>query len=100
MTELLGVNPAELRWVSKRLAHVSELMRDAREALQDMLNEEGEAWGTCKVGRRFADGAQGYCAQAEEVDGSLKAKDALLDFYADGLRVIADALEQQDSTWM
>jgi hypothetical protein len=97
MTELLGVTPDELRATSRYLAAVSNDMKDVQSALLDMLGGEGEAWGHDKIGMQFADGAQGYRSQLDWVDGSITAKTDLLDFYAHGLKVTADALEQQDS---
>ena len=66
-------------------------------ALLEMLVGEGEAWGSDKIGNQFADGGQGYRAQSDWVDGSIDAKTELLDYYSHGLRITADALEQQDS---
>lgn len=100
MTAPLGVTPVELRSAAEYLAYVSGLMREAHSALHDALISEGEAWGTDKIGRRFADGPQGYHVQSDWVDGSIEAKTGLLDFYAEGLRVVADALAHQDSTWI
>ncbi|MCT7659699.1 hypothetical protein [Mycobacterium deserti] len=93
------MTPGELRATSTYLAYVSGLMHETHSALKDMLSGEGEAWGNDKIGNRFADGAQGYRSQSDWVDGSIDAKTELLDYYAEGLRVVADALEQQDSTW-
>jgi hypothetical protein len=96
MTDPLGVTPAELRATSNYLAYVSRQMKDVHSALLGMLIAEGEAWGNDKIGKQFADGGQGYRSQADWVDGSIDAKTELLDYYAEGLRVTADALEQQD----
>jgi hypothetical protein len=94
--EPLGVTPAELRATSRYLADVSSQMKGVHTALLDMLSGEGDAWGNDKIGKQFADGAQGYRSQSDWVDGSINAKTQLLDYYAEGLRVTADALEQQD----
>jgi hypothetical protein len=97
--EPLGVTPADLRAASGYLAYVSTRMKEVRSALQDMLRAEGEAWGHDKIGNQFASGGQGYRSQSDWVDGSIDAKTELLDYYSEGLRVTADALEQQDSAW-
>jgi hypothetical protein len=96
MMEPLGVTPAELRATSRYLADVSRQMKGVHSALLEMLSGEGEAWGNDKIGKQFADGGQGYRSQSDWVDGSIDAKTGLLDYYAEGLRVTADALEQQD----
>lgn len=97
MTEPLEVTPDDLRATSAHLAYVSGRMKDVHSELRDMLSAEGEAWGNDKIGSRFASGGQGYRAQSDWVDGSIDAKTGLLDYYADGLKLVADALEQQDS---
>jgi hypothetical protein len=97
MTEPLEVTPDDLRATSAFLAYVSGRMKDVHFQLRDMLAGVGEAWGNDKIGNRFATGGQGYRAQSDWVDGSIDAKTGLLDYYADGLKVVADALEQQDS---
>ncbi|MDV3124018.1 hypothetical protein M1247_03760 [Mycobacterium sp. 21AC1] len=97
MTVPLGITPHELRTTSRHLADVSGKMKDVQSALLDMLGGEGEAWGHDKIGKQFADGAQGFSSQLDWVDGSITAKTDLLDFYAHGLKVTADALEQHDS---
>ncbi|MCV7067871.1 hypothetical protein H7H51_23175 [Mycolicibacterium farcinogenes] len=97
MTEPLSVTPYELRATARYLAYISAEMKAVHSGLMDMLSSEGEAWGHDKIGKRFADGTKGYVAQRDWVDGSITAKTDLLDFYADGLRVTADALEQQDN---
>lgn len=97
MTVPLGVTPHELRTTSRYLADVSGKVKDVQSALLDMLGDEGDAWGHDKIGKQFADSAQGYRSQLDWVDGSITAKTDLLDFYAHGLKVTADALEQQDS---
>jgi hypothetical protein len=99
MNEPLGVTPVELRAASAYLADVSARMKDVQFALLTMLSGEGEAWGHDKIGNQFANGGQGYRSQSDWVDGSIEAKTQLLDFYARGLMITADALEQQDSTW-
>ena len=96
MTDPLGVTLNELRATSRYLADVSSRMKGVHSALLEMLVAEGEAWGNDKIGKQFADGGQGYRSQADWVDGSIDAKTELLDYYAEGLRVTADALEQQD----
>jgi hypothetical protein len=97
MTDPLGVTPAELRATSRYLADVSRQMKDVHSSLLEMLIAEGEAWGNDKIGKQFADGGQGYRSQSDWVDGSIDAKTELLDYYAEGLRITADALEQQDT---
>lgn len=97
--EPLGVTPGDLRAASAYLAYVSTEMKEVHAALRGMLGAEGEAWGNDKVGNQFASGAQGYRAQSDWVDGSIDAKTDLLDYYSDGLKIIADALELQDSAW-
>ena len=99
MTEPLGVTPADLRVTSAYLAGVSSRMKEVLSSLQDMLSGEGEAWGHDKIGNQFANGGRGYRSQLDWVDGSIGAKTELLDYYSDGLRTTADALEQQDSVW-
>ncbi|UBV14656.1 hypothetical protein [Mycolicibacterium fortuitum] len=96
MTVPLGVTPADLRGTARYLASVSNDMKAVQSALMQMLGGEGEAWGHDKIGKQFADGAKGYNAQLDWVDGSITAKTDLLDYYADGLYLTADALEQQD----
>ena len=96
MTDQLGVTPAELRATSRYLAYVSAQMKDVHSALLELLIAEGEAWGDDKIGKQFADGGQGYRSQSDWVDGSIAAKTELLDYYSEGLRITADALEQQD----
>ncbi|MGV0744136.1 WXG100 family type VII secretion target [Mycolicibacterium sp. XJ870] len=97
MTVPLGVTPNELRATARYLAQVSGDMKAVQSGLMQTLRSEGEAWGDDKIGKQFADGAKGYVAQRDWVDGSITAKTDLLDFYANGLQVTADALEQQDS---
>lgn len=97
MTVPLGVTPSELRGTAAYLAFVSTDMKAVHSALMQFLSGEGEAWGHDKIGKKFADGSKGYKAQLDWVDGSITAKTNLLDYYADGLRVTADALEQQDN---
>ncbi|MGV0815343.1 hypothetical protein ABQF34_25605 [Mycolicibacterium boenickei] len=97
MTEPLSVTPYELRGTARYLTYISDEMKAVHTGLMDMLNGEGEVWGHDKIGKQFADGAKGYVAQRDWVDGSITAKTDLLDFYAYGLRLTADALEQQDS---
>jgi hypothetical protein len=99
MTEPLGVTPTDLRAASGYLADVSARMKEVQLSLFTMLSREGEAWGHDKIGNQFANGGQGYRSQSNWVDGSITAKTELLDYYSDGLRYTADALEQQDSTW-
>ncbi|MEW2479958.1 hypothetical protein AB0876_10235 [Mycobacterium sp. NPDC049093] len=96
MTVPLGVTPADLRGTARYLASVSNDMKAVQTALMQMLSGEGEAWGHDKIGKQFADGGKGYKAQLDWVDGSITAKTDLLDYYADGLHLTADALEQQD----
>ncbi|OLO99762.1 hypothetical protein BVU76_24130 [Mycolicibacterium porcinum] len=96
MTVPLGITPSELRNTAQYLAYVSNDMKAVQSALMQMLRGEGEAWGHDKIGRQFADGGKGYKSQRDWVDGSITAKTDLLDYYADGLRLTADALEQQD----
>ncbi len=96
MTVPLGVTPSELRGTAQYLADVSTEMKAVQSGLMQMLRGEGEAWGHDKIGKQFADGGKGYKAQLDWVDGSITAKTDLLDYYADGLRLTADALEQQD----
>ncbi|TVY00081.1 hypothetical protein FPV58_16180 [Mycolicibacterium porcinum] len=96
MTVPLGVTPSELRNTAQYLAYVSNDMKAVQSALMQMLSGEGEAWGHDKIGRQFAEGGKGYKSQRDWVDGSITAKTDLLDYYADGLRLTADALEQQD----
>ncbi|MEV0672983.1 hypothetical protein [Mycobacterium sp. NPDC050441] len=96
MTIPLGVTPSELRGTARYLAEVSTEMKAVQSGLMQMLHGEGEAWGHDKIGKQFADGAKGYKAQLDWVDGSITAKTDLLDYYAFGLRLTADALEQQD----
>jgi hypothetical protein len=96
MTEPLGVTPTDLRATSRYLADVSSRMKEVQSSLLEMLSGEGEAWGNDKIGNQFANGGQGYRSQANWVDGSIAAKSELLDYYSDGLRNTADALEQQD----
>ncbi|AIY48669.1 hypothetical protein [Mycolicibacterium fortuitum] len=96
MTVPLGVTPSELRNTAQYLAYVSNDMKAVQSALMQMLSGEGEAWGHDKIGRQFADGGKGYKSQRDWVDGSITAKTDLLDYYADGLYLTADALEQQD----
>lgn len=97
--EPLGVTPGDLRAASAYLAYVSGRMKEVHSSLQEMLSGEGEAWGNDKIGDQFASGGQGYRAQSNWVDGSIGAKTDLLDYYSDGLKIIADALELQDSAW-
>jgi hypothetical protein len=97
--EPLGVTPSDLRAASAYLAYVSDRMKELQSSLQDTLSGEGAAWGHDKIGDQFANGGQGYRSQWDWVDGSIDAKTELLDYYADGLRLTADALEQQDSAW-
>ena len=99
MTELLGVTPAELRAASRHLAYVSTLMKEVQSSLREVLSGEGEAWGRDKIGNQFANGGQGYRSQSNWVDGSISAKADLLDYYAAGLCITAEVLEQQDSVW-
>lgn len=96
MTDPLSVTLNELRATSRYLADVSSRMKGVHSTLLEMLSGEGEAWGNDKIGKRFADGGQGYRSQSDWVDGSIDAKTELLDYYAEGLRITADALEQQD----
>ncbi|OBB19780.1 hypothetical protein A5761_06495 [Mycolicibacterium setense] len=97
MTVPLGVTPAELRGTAAYLAYVSTDMKAVHSALMQFLSGEGEAWGDDKIGNKFANGSKGYKAQLDWVDGSITAKTNLLDYYAEGLQVTADALEQQDN---
>lgn len=99
MTEMLGVTPTELRATSRYLADVSARMKEVHSSLQAELGVEGEAWGHDKIGDQFANGGQGYRSQSDWVDGSIAAKTELLDYYSDGLKKVADLLEQQDSSW-
>ncbi len=97
MTDPLGVTLTELRAASQIPCRRQPAdMKDVHSALLEMLSGEGEAWGNDKIGKQFADGGQGYRSQSDWVDGSINAKTELLDYYAEGLRVTADALEQQD----
>jgi hypothetical protein len=94
LTELLGVDPFELRMTSRYLADVSDRMKAVKSSLLELRSAEGEAWGHDKIGDRFANGGQGYRSQTNWVDGSIEAKTELLDYYADRLRHTANALEQ------
>jgi hypothetical protein len=94
LTELLGVDPFDLRMTSRYLADVSDRMKAVKSSLLELLSGEGEAWGHDKIGDRFANGGQGYRSQTNWVDGSIDAKTDLLDYYADRLRHAANALEQ------
>ncbi|WP_166906854.1 WXG100 family type VII secretion target [Mycobacterium sp. DL440] len=96
MTVPLGVTPAELRSTARYLAAISTDMKAVQSGLMQMLSDEGQAWGHDKIGKQFADGGKGYKMQLDWVDGSITAKTDLLDYYADGLQLTADALEQQD----
>jgi hypothetical protein len=97
LTELLGVDPFELRMTSTYLADVSDRMKAVQSTLHQLLSAQGEAWGRDKIGDQFANGAQGYRSQLHWVDGSIAAKTELLDHYSNMLRLTANALEQQDS---
>ena len=99
MADPLGVTPVDLRATSRYLADVSARMKEVLASLQEVLGAEGEAWGHDKIGNQFANGGQGYRSQSNWVDGSICAKTDLLDYYAEGLRITADSLERQDSTW-
>jgi hypothetical protein len=94
VSELLGVDPFDLRMTSTYLADVSDRMKAVKSSLLELLSGEGEAWGHDKIGDKFANGGQGYRSQTNWVDGSIDAKTDLLDHYADRLRRTANALEQ------
>ena len=97
MTDLLGVDPFDLRMTSTYLADVSDRMKAVQSELHEMLSAQGEAWGHDNIGDQFANGGQGYRSQLNWVDGSIAAKTELLDYYSNRLRHTANALEQQDS---
>jgi len=97
VTDLLGVDPFDLRMTSTYLADVSDRMKAVQSELHEMLSAQGEAWGHDKIGDQFANGGQGYRSQLNWVDGSIAAKNELLDYYSNRLRHTANALEQQDS---
>jgi hypothetical protein len=94
LTEVLGVDPFDLRMTSTYLADVSDRMKAVKSSLLELLSGEGEAWGHDKIGDRFAGGGHGYRSQANWVDGSIEAKTELLDYYANRLRHTANALER------
>jgi uncharacterized protein YukE len=96
MSDPLGVTPADLRSTSKHLNDVSTQMKDVLSSLQGKLSGEGAAWGDDSLGDQYANGASGYLAQQDWVDGSIGAKTGLLDYYSKGLKTAADTFEQQD----
>jgi uncharacterized protein YukE len=96
MSDSLGVDPQDLRSTAEHLADVSARMKQVMSSLNSKLAAEGAPWGDDSTGHAFADGADGYLAQVDDVNGSVKAKTDLLDQYADNLRKIADTFEQSD----
>jgi hypothetical protein len=96
MADPLGVTPPDLRSTSEHLNDVSTRMKDVLSSLQAKLGGEGAAWGDDQLGDQYANGAAGYLAQQDWVDGSIGAKTRLLDYYSKGLRTAANTLEQQD----
>lgn len=96
MSDLFGVTPPDLRATSRHLEDVSTRKRDAMLAWRASLSREGAAWGEDKIGDQFANGGGGYQAQLEWVDGSVVAKNGLLDHYSRVLKVAADSFERDD----
>jgi uncharacterized protein YukE len=96
MSDDLGVDPQDLRATAERLSDLSARMTQVMSSLNSKLAAEGAPWGDDSAGRAFADGAGGYLAQVDDVNGSVAAKTDLLDQYAKGLRQAADTFEQSD----
>jgi uncharacterized protein YukE len=96
VAEQFGVTPPELHSVSGDLHGVSSRMKGVLSSLRAQLAGEGAAWGNDSIGHQFANGANGYLAQADWVEGSVDAKTNLLDYYSDQLRNAADTFEQSD----
>jgi uncharacterized protein YukE len=97
VAEQLRVSPDGLRATAEHLETVSSRMKDVIAALNREVDVLGAPWGNDDRGRDFADGAEGFLAQKDWVDGSVGVKAKLLDDYAQALRTAADTLEQQDS---
>jgi uncharacterized protein YukE len=97
VAERLRVNPDGLRSTAEHLEAVSSRMKDIISALNREAGALGAPWGDDEGGKEFAEGAEGYLAQKDWVEGSVDAKAKLLDDYAWALRTAADTLEQQDS---
>src|SRR4051794_34381525 len=96
MTDPLGAIPAELRTVADHLTDVSSQVKDVFRRMNAQLADEGAPWGDDSSGKEFADGAQGYLAQLDWVNGAIAAKTGLLDAYAQSMNKSANAFETYD----
>jgi uncharacterized protein YukE len=96
MAEQFGVTPPELRGTSGDLHDTSSHVKGVMSTLRGHLAAEGARWGTGDIADKFANGANGYLAQSNWVDGSVDAKTGLLDYYSDMLKHSADSFEQSD----
>jgi uncharacterized protein YukE len=93
----LSLDPDEVRSTAEQLAEVGTQLKNVMSTLHTRLNSYGPApWGGDSLGKKFADGDQGYVAQVGAVDQSTGALADLLDTYAGSLKDAADSLEQQD----
>jgi uncharacterized protein YukE len=97
MSGQFGVSVGDLRYVSNDLHQVSSAMKKVMSTLAAQLAAAGPAWGGGDLGHQFADGPNGYLAQLDWVGGSVEAKTALLDYYSDLLKQVANSFEQADS---
>jgi uncharacterized protein YukE len=96
MADQFGVRPAKLRDVAGDVDAVREQLANVVSGLRAQLDAVGPAWGDDSTGAQFADGSEGYVAQAQGVQGSAAVMVDFFDNVGPLLQQVADAVEQAD----
>lgn len=98
MNQPIEMNPDGLRSAAAGFDDVAERLRQLNETVVNYTNNQGEAWGDDKFGRKFANGPKGYEAGRDNCFDALSKLADVLGQNATNLRDGATTFEQNEKS--